>query len=86
MVWRFEDVSWVKQRTIRPRKTSFVGTLDKRVRLESGFARYGPFGIGSGTIEGVGGVKNIIERGLDGNLRVGNPPTEKERVRREIVV
>lgn len=86
VVWRFEDVSWVKQRTIRPRKTSFVGTLDKRVRLESGFARYGPFGIGSGTIEGVGGVKNIIERGLDGNLRVGNPPTEKERVRREIVV
>ena len=86
VVWRFEDVSWVKQRTIRPRKTSFVGTLDKRVRLESGIERYGPFGIGSGTIEGVGGVKHVIERGLDGHLRMGEPPKKKERVRPDIVV
>ena len=86
VVWRFEDVSWVKQRTIRPRKVSFVGTLDKRVRLESGVERYGPFGIGSGTIEGVGGVKHVLERGLDGHLRMGKLPKEKERVRRERVV
>ena len=86
VVWRFEDVSWVKQRTIRPRKVSFVGTLDKRVRLESGVERYGPFGIGSGTIEGVGGVKHVLERGLDGHLRMGKLPKEKERVRRDRVV
>ena len=86
VVWRFEDVSWVKQRTFRPRKVSYVGMLDKRVQLESGMARYGPFGIGGGTIEGVGGVKHIIERGLDGKLRLEKPPKEVERVRREIVV
>jgi len=86
VVWRFEDVSWVKQRTIRPRKVSFVGTLDKRVQLETGVERYGPFGIGNGTIEGVGGVKHVLERGLDGHLRMGKLPKEKERVRRDRVV
>jgi hypothetical protein len=48
--------------------------------------RYGPFGIGSGTIEGVGGVKHVLERGLDGHLRMGKLPKEKERVRRDRVV
>lgn len=86
VIWRFEDVSWVKQRTIRPRKTSFVGMLERRVQLESGQARYGPFGIGNGTIEGVGGVRHVIERGLDGKIRVGTPPKEKPRAKREVVV
>jgi hypothetical protein len=85
VVWRFEDVSWVKQRTSRPRKNSYVGRLDHRVRTESGVARYGPFGIGSG-LEGVGGVKQVLERGKDGRVRVGHGGREKKRVRREIVV
>jgi hypothetical protein len=85
-IWRFEDVSWVKQRTVQPRKQSFVGRLDQRVQLESGVQRYGPFGIGSGTIEGVGGVKQVSERGCDGKLSVGPRIEEKKRVRREIVV
>lgn len=86
VIWRFEDVTWVKQRTIRPRKQSYVGTLDQRVQIESGVQRYGPYGIGGGVIEGVGGVKNIIERGLDGGIRRRSPGREKRRVRREIVV
>jgi hypothetical protein len=85
VVWRFEDVSWVKQRTIRPRKNSFVGKFDERVRLESGVSRYGPNGIGGGVIEGVGGVRNIVERGLDGQLRRVALPKQK-KTRREIVV
>jgi hypothetical protein len=86
VVWRFEDVSWVKQRTIRPRKNSFVGKFDERVRLESGVSRYGPNGIGGGVIEGVGGVRNIVERGLDGQLRRVTLPKQKKTRRREIVV
>jgi hypothetical protein len=85
VVWRFEDVSWVKQRTTRPRKESYAGTLDRRVQLESGLERYGPFGIGSG-IEGVGGVKRIIERGKDGNVRLDKPAPIRKKVGREIVV
>jgi hypothetical protein len=85
VVWRFEDVSWVKQRTSRPRKNSYVGRLDHRARTESGVARYGPFGIGSG-LEGVGGVRQVLERGRDGRVRVGHGGREKKRVRREIVV
>jgi len=85
VVWRFEDVSWVKQRTIRPRKVSYAGTLDRRVQLESGVERYGPFGIGSG-IEGVGGVKRIIERGTDGHVRLQKPTGFKNKKKREIVV
>jgi len=85
VVWRFEDVSWVKQRTTRSRKNSWVGRLDHRVQTESGVARYGPFGIGSG-IEGVGGIKQVLERGRDGRVRVGQGEREKRRVRREIVV
>ena len=69
VIWRFEDVTWVKQRTIRPRKQSYVGTLAQRVQIESGVQRYGPYGIGGGVVEGVGGVKNVIERGLDGEIR-----------------
>ena len=85
VIWRFEDVSWVKQRMTRPRKRSYAGTLTQRVQLLSGVERYGPFGIGSG-IEGVGGVKQVIERGLDGNLRLGQLERQKPRTRREIVV
>lgn len=85
VIWRFEDVSWVKQRTVRPRERSYVGMLDHRARLESGVSRYGPFGIGSG-IEGVGGVKSVFERGLDGEIRLGPPIPEKKRVVRDIVV
>jgi hypothetical protein len=85
VIWRFEDVSWVKQRMTRPRKRSYAGTLTQRVQLLSGVERYGPFGIGSG-IEGVGGVKQVIERGLDGNLRLGQLGREKPRERREIIV
>jgi len=84
-VWRFEDVSWVKQKTTRPRKESHAGTLDRRVQLESGVQRYGPFGIGSG-IEGVGGVKQVIERGRDGKVRIGGPPREQKKEWREIIV
>ena len=29
VIWRFEDVTWVKQRRSRPRKRSYVGTLDE---------------------------------------------------------
>jgi hypothetical protein len=86
VIWRFEDVSWVKQRTVRPRKRSYVGTFDQRVRIESGVQRYGPYGIGGGVIEGVGGVRNIIERGLDGEIRCKAPEKEKVRRRQEIVV
>lgn len=86
VVWRFEDVSWVKQRTTRPRKKSFVGTFEERVRLESGVSRYGPNGIGGGVIEGVGGIRNVVERGLDGQLRRVAPPKQKKTRRREIVV
>ena len=85
VVWRFEDVSWVKQRTTRSRKKSWVGRLDHRVQTESGVARYGPFGIGGG-IEGVGGVKQVLERGRDGLVKVGKGDREKKRTRREIVV
>lgn len=85
VVWRFEDVSWVKQRTTRSRKKSYVGRLDFRVQTESGVARYGPFGIGGG-VEGVGGIKQVLERGRDGRVRVGQGEREKRRVRREIVV
>ena len=85
VIWRFEDVSWVKQRTTRPRKQSYAGTLDRRVQLESGVERYGPFGIGGG-VEGVGGVKHVIERGIDGRLRHQRPGREKKRARREIIV
>jgi hypothetical protein len=53
--------------------------------LESGVERYGPFGIGSG-IEGVGGVRHVIERGIDGKVRLGRPDREKKKVRREIIV
>jgi hypothetical protein len=84
-VWRFEDVSWVKQRTARPRKLSYAGTLDKRVRTESGVARYGPFGIGGG-VEGVGGVKRVIERGLDGEVRIQEAEAKRRRPKREIVI
>ena len=85
VVWRFEDVSWVKQRTTRSRKKSWVGRLDHRAQTESGVARYGPFGIGGG-IEGVGGVKQVLERGRDGLVKVGKGDREKKRTRREIVV
>lgn len=85
VVWRFEDVSWVKQRTTKPRKQSYAGTLDKRVQLESGVERYGPFGIGGG-VEGVGGVKRIIERGKDGKVRLEKADTLRKQARREIVV
>jgi len=85
VVWRFEDVSWVKQRSTKPRKQSYAGTLDKRVQLESGVERYGPFGIGGG-VEGVGGVKRIIERGRDGEIRLENADTLRKKARREIVV
>jgi hypothetical protein len=85
VVWRFEDVSWVKQKTTRPRRQSYAGTLDWRVQLESGVERYGPFGIGGG-IEGVGGVRQVIERGRDGKVRLGALEREKKRVRREIIV
>ena len=85
VVWQFEDVSWVKQRTYRPRKNSWAGRLDHRVQTESGVARYGPFGIGGG-IEGVGGVKQVIKRGRDGILRVKEGEPEKKRIRREIIV
>jgi hypothetical protein len=85
VIWRFEDVSWVKQRTTRPRKRSYAGTLDTRVAFESGVERYGPYGIGGG-IEGVGGVKKVIERGIDGELRVGPTPRPKFAPRRELVV
>jgi hypothetical protein len=60
--------------------------LDQRVQIESGVQRYGPYGIGGGVIEGVGGVKNVMERGLDGEIRRRSPGREKRRVRREIVV
>jgi hypothetical protein len=85
VVWKFEDVEWVKQRIARPRKRSFVGLLDQRVRLESGVRRYGPHGIGSGKVEGVGEIKKVIVRGLDGNVRVANGTRKKPRKRREIV-
>jgi hypothetical protein len=86
VVWKFEDVEWVKQRIARPRKRSYVGLLDHRVRLESGVRRYGPHGIGSGKVEGVGGIKKVIVRGLDGNVRVATGTRQKPRKRREIVV
>jgi hypothetical protein len=85
VIWKFEDVEWVKQRIARARKRSYVGLLDQRVRLESGVRRYGPHGIGSGKVEGVGGIKKVIVRGLDGNVRVANGTRKKTRTRREIV-
>jgi hypothetical protein len=85
VIWKFEDVEWVKQRIARPRKRSFVGLLDARVRLESGVRRYGPHGIGSGKVEGVGEIKKVIVRGLDGNVRFANGTRKKPRKRREIV-
>lgn len=86
VIWKFEDVTWVKQRTVRPRKRSYVGLLDERVRLESGVRRYGPNGIGSGSIEGVGGIKQVILRGLDGKVRLENGPKTRSGKKREIVV
>ena len=86
VIWKFEDVSWVKQRTARPRKRSFVGLLDQRARLESGVRRYGPHGIGSGGIEGVGGIKKIILRGLDGQVRLEKGPKARSGKKREVVV
>ena len=86
VIWKFEDVSWVKQRTARPRKRSYVGLLDQRARLESGVRRYGPHGIGSGGIEGVGGIKKIISRGLDGQIQLEDGPKARSGKKREIVV
>jgi|SRR5579859_970838 len=85
VVWRFEDVSWVKQRTIKPRKWSYAGQLDRRVQLESGVERYGPFGIGSG-VEGVGGVKSVVERGTNGSLRIQKMKRVVKKHKREIIV
>lgn len=85
VVWRFEDVSWVKQRTSRSRKNSWIGGLELRTQIESGVARYGPFGIGSG-IEGVGGVKQVVERGRDGIVKVRKVVQRKKKARTEIVV
>jgi len=85
VIWRFEDVDWVKQRTARPRKRSYAGTLDKRARLESGVQKYGPFGIGGG-VEGVGGVKAVIERGIDGVVKARKVPQKKRQPRRELIV
>jgi hypothetical protein len=84
VVWRFEDVSWVKQRNVRPRKYSYAGRLDHRVSIESGMARYGPYGIGGG-VEGVGGIKQVLERGIDGELRIGDPIAPKKKQKREII-
>lgn len=85
VIWRFQDVTWVKQRTTRPRKHSWAGTLDKRALLESGVQRYGPFGIGGG-VEGVGGIKQVIERGINGKVTIARSEKKMRKVRREIVV
>ena len=85
VIWRFQDVTWVKQRTTRPQKQSWVGTLDKRALLESGVQRYGPFGIGGGA-EGVGGIKQVIERGINGKVTIARSGKKIRKVRREIVV
>jgi hypothetical protein len=90
VIWSFDDVSWVKQRIIQPRKFSYAGRFQRRP-AESGVEKYGPFGIGGG-VEGAGGVKQVVERGLDGEVRLVKENDPKkwaswEKVRkREMIV